>query len=151
MLFNKTKTFVFLFTIFLSSFTFSQTTPNTGLADDACDASSYNYSYGITYTDDGDDVFGSGDTISSSDTDSTFDYDGDYFYNDGVNVYAVDFASDGTGGYDITVSSSPEDTASCSGGGSGTTASLDNTACDASSYNFSYNINYTDNGDGDFG
>jgi hypothetical protein len=35
-------------------------------------------------------------------------------------------------GYDITVSSSPEDTASCSGGGSGTTASLDNTACDAS-------------------
>jgi hypothetical protein len=36
-----------------------------------------------------------------------------------VIVYAVDFASDGTGGYDITVSSSPEDTASCSGGGSG--------------------------------
>jgi hypothetical protein len=38
-----------------------------------------------------------------------------------VIVYAVDFASDGTGGYDITVSSSPEDTASCSGGGSGET------------------------------
>jgi hypothetical protein len=81
-------------------------------------------------------AFGSGDTISSSDTDSTFDYDGDYFYNDGVNVYAVDFASDGTGGYDITVSSSPEDTASCSGGGSGTIAYLDNTACDASNGNY---------------
>jgi hypothetical protein len=49
----------------------------------ACDASSYSYNYGITYTDNGDLVFGSGDTISSSDTDSTFDYDGDYFYNDG--------------------------------------------------------------------
>jgi hypothetical protein len=153
MLFNKTKTLVFLFTLFISSFTFSQSTPNTGLADDACDASSYNYSYGITYTDDGDDVFGSGDTISSSDTDSTFDYDGDYFYNDTGIVYAVDFESNGTGGYDITVSSSAEDTAICSGGGgvTGTTAGLADDLCDAFNNYSSFNINYTDDGDDVFG
>ncbi len=155
MLFNKTKTLVFLFTIFISSFTFSQSTPNTGLADTPCDAYNNYSSYNINYTDDGDDAFGSGDTISSSDTESTFDYGSDYYYNDTASVFKVTFSSDGTGGYNITVNSSLEDTASCSsvGGGSGTSpvAYLDNTPCDAYNNYSSYNINYTDDGDDAFG
>ena len=44
------------------------------------------------------------------------------------DVYKVTFSSDGTGGYNITVSSLPEDTTSCgagAGAGAGTSQSLD--------------------------
>ena len=78
------------------------------------------HAYSITYTDDGDTFFGNGDTISSSDTDPAFDYTSEYYYSFG-DVYKVTFSSDGTGGYNITVSSSPEDTTSCgAGAGAGT-------------------------------
>ena len=78
--------------------------------------------YSITYTDNGDTFFGNGDTISSSDTDPAFDYTSEYYYSSG-DVYKVTFSSDGTGGYNITVSSSPEDTTSC-GAGAGAGAGL---------------------------
>ena len=71
--------------------------------------------YSITYTDDGDSLFGTGDTISSSDTEHAFDYNSEYYYSYG-DVYKVTFSSDGTGGYNITVSSLPEDTTSCGAG-----------------------------------
>ena len=77
------------------------------------------HTYSITYTDDGDTFFGNGDTISSSDTDPAFDYTSEYYYSFG-DVYKVTFSSDGTGGYNITVSSLPEDTTSC-GAGAGRT------------------------------
>ena len=70
------------------------------------------HAYSITYTDDGDTFFGNGDTISSSDTEPAFDYTSEYYYSFG-DVYKVTFSSDGTGGYNITVSSLPEDTTSC--------------------------------------
>ena len=48
-------------------------------------------------------------------------------------VYKVTFSSGGTGGYNITVSSLPEDTTSCgAGAGTGTLQYLDLSACDAS-------------------
>ena len=75
MLLNKTKTFVFLFTIFISSFTFSQSTTSQSLDLSACDAFNNTSAYSITYTDDGEwPLWSTGDTISSSDTESTFDY-----------------------------------------------------------------------------
>ena len=91
------------------------------------------HAYSITYTDDGDTFFGNGDTISSSDTEPAFDYNSEYYYSFG-DVYKVTFSSDGTGGYNITVSSLPEDTTSCgagAGAGAGTSQSLDLSACDA--------------------
>ena len=92
----------------------------------------------ITYTDDGDSLFGTGDTISSSDTDSAFDYTSEYYYSSG-DVYKVTFSSDGTGGYNITVSSLPEDTTSCgAGAGTGTLQYLDLSACDAYNSTFAY-------------
>ena len=151
MLLNKTKTFVFLFTIFISSFTFSQSTTSQSLDPSACDASDNLSTYSITYTDDGDNLFGTGDTISSSDTDSAFDYTSEYYYNYG-SVYKVTFSSDGTGGYNITVSSLPEDTTSCgAGAGTGTLQYLDPSACDASDNLSTYSITYTDDGDNLFG
>ena len=39
----------------------------------------------------------------------------EYYYSYG-DVYKVTFSSDGTGGYNITVSSLPEDTTSCGAG-----------------------------------
>ena len=88
-----------------------------------------------------------GDTISSSDTDSAFDYTSEYYYNYG-SVYKVTFSSDGTGGYNITVSSLPEDTTSCgAGAGTGTLQYLDPSACDASDNISTYSITYTDDGD----
>ena len=149
MLLNKTKTFVFLFTIFISSFTFSQSTTSQFLDLSACDAYNNTSSYSITYTDDGDTFFGNGDTISSSDTDPAFDYTSEYYYSFG-DVYKVTFSSDGTGGYNITVSSSPEDTTSC-GAGAGASQFLDLSACDAYNNTSSYSITYTDDGDTFFG
>ena len=95
-----------------------------------------------------------GDTISSSDTDTAFDYTSEYYYSFG-DVYKVTFSSDGTGGYNITVSSSPEDTTSC-GAGAGAGAgrnfqSLDLSACDAYNNTSAYSITYTDDGDTFFG
>ena len=154
MLLNKTKTFVFLFTIFISSFTFSQSTTSQSLDLSACDAFNNTSAYSITYTDDGDSLFGSGDTISSSDTENTFDYNLEYYYNYIGLVYKVTFSSDGTGGYDITVNITPEDTASCgagAGAGAGTSQSLDLSACDAFNNTSAYSITYTDDGDSLFG
>ena len=84
--------------------------------------------------------FGNGDTISSSDTEPAFDYNSEYYYSSG-DVYKVTFSSDGTGGYNITVSSLPEDTTSCgagAGAGAGTSQSLDSSACDA--FNSTYSL-----------
>ena len=117
----------------------------------ACDAYNSTFAYSITYTDDGDSLFGTGDTISSSDTDSAFDYTSEYYYSYG-DVYKVTFSSDGTGGYNITVSSLPEDTTSCgAGAGTGTLQYLDLSACDAYNSTFAYSITYTDDGDSLFG
>ena len=126
------------------------------LDSSACDASDNTSAYSITYTDDGDSLFGSGDTISSSDTENTFDYNLEYYYNYIGLVYKVTFSSDGTGGYDITVNITPEDTASCgagagAGAGAGTSQSLDSSACDAFNNTSAYSITYTDDGDSLFG
>ena len=125
------------------------------LDSSACDAFNSNIAYSITYTDNGDTFFGNGDTISSSDTEPAFDYNSEYYYSSG-DVYKVTFSSDGTGGYNITVSSLPEDTTSCgagagAGAGAGTSQSLDSSACDAFNSNIAYSITYTDNGDTFFG
>ena len=124
------------------------------LDSSACDAFNNTSAYSITYTDDGDSLFGSGDTISSSDTENTFDYNLEYYYNYIGLVYKVTFSSDGTGGYNITVSSLPEDTTSCgagAGAGAGTSQSLDSSACDAFNNTSAYSITYTDDGDSLFG
>ena len=78
----------------------------------------------------------------------------EYYYNYIGLVYKVTFSSDGTGGYDITVNITPEDTASCgagAGAGAGTSQSLDSSACDAFNNTSAYSITYTDDGDSLFG
>ena len=104
--------------------------------------------YSITYTDDGDSLFGTGDTISSSDTDSAFDYTSEYYYNYG-DVYKVTFSSDGTGGYNITVSSLPEDTTSCgAGAGTGTPPEFDETPSTSSVAQTKFTLNADINEEG---
>ena len=118
------------------------------LDSSACDAFNNTSAYSITYTDDGDSLFGTGDTISSSDTEPAFDYNSEYYYSSG-DVYKVTFSSDGTGGYNITVSSLPEDTTSCgAGAGTGTPPEFDETPSTSSVAQTKFTLNADINEEG---
>ena len=146
MLLNKTKTLVFLFTIFISSFTFSQTQT---LYTSACDASNSLNDSALTYTDDnGDAFFSDGDTTDLNDASNIGFSDGTtYYYNDGVSIYEVTFTLSGSD-YEISVGFTP---VTCDTGAGGSQQTLYSSACDALNDLSGSTLTYTDdNGDAFF-
>ena len=146
MLINKTKTLVFLFTIFISSFTFSQTQT---LYTSACDASNSLNDSALTYTDDnGDAFFSDGDTADLNDASNIGFSDGTtYYYNNAGSIFEVTFTLSGSD-YEISVGFTP---VTCDTGAGGSQQTLYTSACDASNSLNDSALTYTDdNGDAFF-
>ena len=99
MLLNKTKTFVFLFTIFISSFTFSQST--IYLETDACIANTNSGSQSATsltliYTDsDSSTTLNSSDNVDTTTSDNSIDFTDStpYYYVENAQLRQVSFST----------------------------------------------------------
>ena len=139
MLLNKTKTLVFLFTIFISSFTFSQTQT---LYSSACDALNELSGSTLTYTDDNTDaIFSDGDTADLTDASNSGFSDGStYYYNYIGSIYEVTFNLSGSD-YEISVGITP---VTCDSGAGGSQQTLYSSACDALNELSGSTLTYTD-------
>ena len=139
MLLNKTKTLVFLFTIFISSFTFSQTQT---LYSSACDALNDLSGSTLTYTDDNTDaIFSDGDTADLTDASNSGFSDGStYYYNYVGSIYEVTFNLSGSD-YEISVGITP---VTCDSGAGGSQQTLYSSACDALNDLSGSTLTYTD-------
>ena len=99
MLFNKTKTLVFLFTIFLSSFTFSQSV--IYLETEACVANTNTglesaTSLTLIYTDsDSSTILSSSDNVDTTTSDTNIDFTGStlYYYVEYGQLRKVSFST----------------------------------------------------------
>ena len=137
MLLNKTKTFVFLFTIFISSFTFSQST--IYLETDACIANTYSGSQSATsltliYTDsDSSTTLNSSDNVDTTSSDDSIDFTDSttYYYVENAQLRQVSFSTMPATGM---VSFVPEDTTCDPIDDGGRTIYLETDACIANTY-----------------
>ena len=139
---DKIKSLAFLFTIFFSSITFSQT---QDLYTSECDANQMINSQSLTYTDvDSSGTFTNTDTADLNDpaNSGNFNYGTTYYYYDlaAAAIYPVTFTISASG-YDIFVGITP---VTCSPGAGGTQQTLYTSACDAFSYMNSITLTYTD-------
>ena len=109
-----------------------------------CDANNQTGNFTLYYTDSDSSLSVSdGESVDTASMDPTFDYTATYYINQTSLVYELTFTDDGNGGYTIALSITPEDTSSCSSGGS-SSETIDNSVCDANNQTGNFTLYYTD-------
>ena len=109
-----------------------------------CDANNQTGNFTLYYTDSDSSLSVSdGESVDTASMDPTFDYTATYYINQTSLVYELTFTDDGNQGYTIALSITPEDTSSCSSGGS-SSETIDNSVCDANNQTGNFTLYYTD-------